>query len=64
MALKSLLGDCELADMFMKFYFFEESPGLKLLGSTFSHYSSLGVMMTIFVGLTFSFGPSIAEAMA
>lgn len=63
-ALKSLLGDCELADMFMRFYFFEESPGLKLLGSTFSHYSSLGVMMTIFVGLTFSFGPSIAEAMA
>lgn len=63
-ALKSLLGDCEVADMFLRFYFFEESPGLKLLGSTFSHYSSLGVMMTMFVGLTFSFGPSIAEAMA
>ena len=62
-ALKCLLGDSEQTDVMLRYYFLDESPGLKLMGTTFSHYTSLGVMMTVFIGLVFSFGPNIAEAM-
>lgn len=62
-ALKPLLGSDEQVEILLKHYFLDERMGFKLLGTIFSHYTSLGVLMTLFVGILFSFGPSIAEAM-
>lgn len=62
-ALKPLVGTVEEVDMLIKYYFLDTDMGFKLLGNQHSHYGSMGVLITIFVGLMFSFGPSIALAM-
>ena len=62
-ALKPLVGTVEEVDMLIKYYFLDTDMGFKLLGKQHSHYGSMGVLITLFVGLMFSFGPSIALAM-
>lgn len=61
MLIMDICGDAEKAELLPKRYLCREDVGFRHLGVLFSHYTVIGIALSLCLGMLFSLGPSLAE---